>query len=84
MTFVEHVTTWTTMRGDYRRSHVRLSDLVDATMETGRRWTAYEVYQAIAHVPRPTVKRYGHWHYDERHLEAVRAAVREEVAKCHT
>lgn len=71
--------TWSSMRGDANRDWYRMSDLFDATLASGRRWTLYEIRKAMAHVPRPTVKKYGHWHYTQAHMDAIREAVRREV-----
>lgn len=66
------------MRGDLRRTWIRMSDLQDATQRHGRRWTAYEVRLAIAGLPKPERKWHGHWHYTSEHLAAVEAAARME------
>ena len=71
--------TWSSMRGDATRDWYRMSDLFDATLASGRRWTLYQIRQAMKHVPKPTVKRYGHWHYTQAHMDAIREAVRREV-----
>lgn len=72
--------TWSSMRGDARRDWYRMSDLYEATLASGRRWNLYQIRKAIRHVPKPTVKKYGHWHYDQRHMDALVEAVRREVA----
>lgn len=66
------------MRGDRRRTWVRMSDLQDATARCGRRWTRYEVRLAIAGLPKPERKLHGHWHYTSEHMAAVEAAARSE------
>lgn len=66
------------MRGDLRRTWIRMSDLQDATQRIGRRWTAYEVRLAIAGLPKPERKWHGHWHYTQEHMAAVEAAARME------
>lgn len=63
--------TFDQLRGDQARTWCRMSDLLAAAAAAGRAMTRYEVRLAIAHLPRPTVKRYGHWHYTNEHLEAV-------------
>jgi hypothetical protein len=63
--------TFSRMRGDQQRTWSRMSDLLAAAEAAGRVMNRYEVRRAIAHLPRPTVKRYGHWHYTDEHLEAV-------------
>jgi hypothetical protein len=73
--------TWSSMRADARRDWYRLSDLYDATMASGRRWTVYEIRRAMRHLPKPAVKKYGHYHYGQEHMDAVREAVRREVAR---
>jgi hypothetical protein len=68
------MTCWPTfgqMRKDGPRDWFRMSDLVDAAAAHGVAFTRYQVRGIIAHLPRPTVKRYGHWHYDETHRQAV-------------
>ena len=72
---------WESMRGDARRDWYRLSDLYDATLASGRRWTSYEIRQAMRHLPKPAVKRYGHFHYGQEHMDALLEAVRREVAR---
>jgi hypothetical protein len=71
--------TWSSMRGDAHREWYRMSDLYDATLASGRRWTLYEIRQAMRHLPKPAVKKYGHYHYTQAHIDAVREAVRKEV-----
>jgi len=71
--------TWAAMRGDANRTWYRMSDLFDATLASGRRWTLYEIRKAMRHLPRPSVKRYGHLHYEQIHMDAIREAVRREV-----
>lgn len=71
-------TTWTRLRDEAGRDWVRCSDLIDATLVSGRRWTRRQVMEAIAHLPRPAVKRHGHWHYTREHLAAVVAAAKAE------
>ena len=69
--------TFMQLRGDRNRTWLRCSDLIAAgTAAANRRFTRYEVRMAIAHLPRPTVKHHGHWHYGPEHLEAVIAAAR--------
>lgn len=64
------------MRGDPTRTWCRMSDLQDAAAAAGRRMTRYEVLLSIRHLPRPQVKKYGHWHYTAQHRRAVIAAAR--------
>lgn len=68
--------TFSRMRGDSTRDWYRLSDLVDASAEAGLRLTISQVRYAIRCLPKPSVKRYGHYHYTAEHREAVQAAVR--------
>jgi hypothetical protein len=68
--------TFSRMRGDSGREWYRLSDLVNASAEAGRRLTIGQVRSAIRLLPKPAVKRYGHYHYTAEHREAVQAAVR--------
>lgn len=68
--------TFVRMRGDAGRDWYRLSDLVDASVEAGRRMTVSQVRYAIRGLPKPTVKRYGHFHYTAEHREAVQEAAR--------
>jgi hypothetical protein len=72
--------TWSSMRGDAKRDWYRLSDLYQATLASGRRWNLYQIRQAIKHVGKPTVKKYGHYHYTQAHMDALRIAVGLEVA----
>lgn len=68
------MTYWPTfgqMRKDGRRDWYRMSDLVDAAAIRGASFTRYQVRSIIAHLPKPTEKRYGHWHYTEAHRQAV-------------
>lgn len=67
------------MRGDEGREWFRCSDLIDAALKAGKAMTRYEIHKVIAHLPPPTCKRYGHWHYTREHYDAVVAAVREEM-----
>jgi len=72
--------TWSSMRGDAKRDWYRMSDLYEATLASGRRWNLYQIRQAIKHVGKPTVKKYGHYHYTQAHMDALLEAVRREVA----
>lgn len=63
--------TFNELRNDAGRKHLRFSDLVDAAVAAGRLMTRHQIMAAIAGVPAPAVKRYGHWHYGKAHLEAV-------------
>lgn len=75
-------TTWRGLINEPGRDWVRCSDLIDATLTwSGRRWTRNQVMEAIAHLPKPTVKRHGHWHYTSEHLAAVVAAAKAEAAR---
>ncbi len=68
------MTSWRTfrqMRDDDARDWYRLSDLIEAAATHGAALTEYKVRSAISHLPRPTIKRYGHWHYTEAHRQAV-------------
>jgi len=68
--------TFARMRGDQCRDWLRRSDLLDATEKAGRRLTEWQLRRAIAHLPRPAVKRYGHLHYTLDHLEAAVSVAR--------
>jgi hypothetical protein len=59
------------MRKDGKREWYRMSDLIDAAAVRGAAFTRYQVRRIIAHLPKPTVKAYGHWHYTEAHRQAV-------------
>lgn len=69
-TSLEHLT-FGGLRGDHDRDWFRCSDLVDASQVAGYRLTRYEVRRAIAHLPQPEGRHYGHLHYGRDHLEAV-------------
>jgi hypothetical protein len=78
------MTYWPTfgqMRKDGKRTWFRMSDLQAAAAARGVHMTRYRVRSIIAHLPKPTVKQYGHWHYDERHRQAVIEAALAEAAK---
>jgi len=64
------------MRGDPTRTWFRMSDLQDAAAAAGRRMTRYEVLLSIRHLRRPEIKKYGHWHYNASHRDAVVSAAR--------
>jgi hypothetical protein len=76
---VKHIMTFSEMRKDHIRDWLRLSDLQDAAAAAGRWMTRYEVRRAIRHLPKPAVKRYGHWHYTDEHRDAVVAAAKSMV-----
>jgi hypothetical protein len=67
---LEHLT-FGGLRRDRERDWFRCSDLVDASQVAGYRLTRYEVRRAIAHLPQPEGRHYGHLHYGREHLEAV-------------
>ena len=69
-TSLEHLT-FGGLRGDHDRDWFRCSDLVDASQVAGYRLTRYEVRRAIAHLPQPEGRHYGHLHYGREHLDAV-------------
>lgn len=76
------MTRWRTfaeMRSQGTRQHVMFHELLAAAAERGVSWRRNRLLKEIAHVGRPTVKRYGHLHYGREHLEAVVAAA--ELAK---
>lgn len=66
---------FTEMRHDRDRTWYRRSDLVDAAAKAGVRLTADQVRHIIKKLPRPANRAYGHWHYDQSHMDAVLAAV---------
>ena len=68
---MSHWPTFGQMRRDGKRDWYRMSDLVDAAAIRGVAFTRYQVRGIIANLPRPTVKRCGHWHYTEAHRQAV-------------
>jgi hypothetical protein len=72
--------TWSAMRGDAQRDWYRMSDLYEATLASGRRWTLYQIRQAIKHVGKPKVKKYSHFHYTQAHMDALLEAIRKEVS----
>lgn len=64
--------TFAGLRGDRQsRSWYRCSDLIGAARAAGWPMNRYEVQCVIAHLPKPTVKRYGHWQYGQEHMDAL-------------
>lgn len=63
------------MRHDADRTWYRCSDLVAAARNAGVPITRYQLRRMIAALPPPTTKKYGHWHYEQRHMDAVLVAV---------
>jgi hypothetical protein len=70
MSILEHLT-YSGLRSDHDRDWFRCSDLVDASQVAGYRMTRYEVRKALAHLPKPEGRHYGHLHYGRDHLVAV-------------
>lgn len=69
--------TWAGLRGDdLKRDWYRRSDLVAAAVALGAPFGEWEVRKAIRHLPKPTVRRYGHLRYGREHLNAVLEAAR--------
>lgn len=64
------------MRHDADRTWLRCSDLVAAAAKAGRPMTRWQIARVLARLPRPAVKRYGHYHYTQEHLDAVVDAAR--------
>jgi hypothetical protein len=67
---LEHLT-FSGLRHDHDRDWFRCSDLIDASQAAGYRMTRYEVRLAIAHLPKPEGRHYGHLRYGRTHLDAV-------------
>jgi hypothetical protein len=70
MSILEHLT-YSGLRSDHDRDWFRCSDLVDASQVAGYRMTRYEIRKALAHLPKPEGRHYGHLHYGRDHLVAV-------------
>ena len=70
MTSLEYLT-YSGLRSDHDRDWFRCSDLVDASQVAGYRMTRYEIRKAIANLPKPEGRHYGHLHYGRDHLVAV-------------
>ena len=70
MSSLEYLT-YSGLRSDHDRHWFRCSDLVDASQVAGYRMTRYEIRKAIAHLPQPEGRHYGHLHYGRDHLVAV-------------
>lgn len=72
--------TFAELRNQSTRRHVMFHELVEAARQRGCRWCRARVLKELEHVARPTVKRYGHWHYGKVHMRAVIAAAERETA----
>jgi len=70
------ISTWADMRQDRNRTWYRCSDLVAAAAAAGSPMNRYQIHRVLARLPKPTVKKYGHFHYGQEHLDAVVQAAR--------
>lgn len=76
-----HWKTFAELRNQSNRQHVMFHELVAEASKRRLMWCRNRILREIAHVGRPTVKRYGHWHYGRKHLQAVIDAADREPAR---
>lgn len=71
--------TFSQMRGDDRRSHLRRSDILAALREIGSPWTWWDVRKLLPRLP-PIPKKYGHYQFTSEHLDVILAEARKEMS----
>lgn len=71
--------TFSQLRGDETRTWYRRSDILARLAQEGLPFAWHDARKILARLPQPR-RRYGHYQYEQQHLDAVLQAAREEFA----